>query len=247
MRLGVSCACVGRMMRRHFFTLVLAGATASAAACKPGSMRVVDTVAIVDTVVRVDTVYRVDTVVPEPGLGLSPEPAPPVAPSALTAAIPLPTAPAESDVAYLRSRKLLIPVVGVRPHQLPNTFDEARAGGARRHDAIDILAPRGTPVLSVDAGRVAKIDTSDRGGLSFYATDPSGRFMYYYAHLDRYRQGLREGLSLARGDTVGYVGTTGNASPSTPHLHFAINKLVDPKRWWDGEPINPWPLLANPR
>ena len=229
---GVRCASFAPMINGR--QLSLAMLPVLVAACKPGSMRVVDTVTVTDTVVRVDTVLRVDTVVAEAAGGLPPDaPAPPPSTS-------------DADMAYLRSRNLLIPVVGVRPHQLPNTFDEARSGG-RRHDAIDILAPRGTPVLSVDVGRVAKIDTSDRGGLSFYATDPSGRFMYYYAHLDRYRAGLREGRPLVRGDTVGYVGTTGNAPPNNPHLHFAINKLVDPKRWWDGEPINPWPLLANAR
>ncbi len=149
-----------------------------------------------------------------------------------------------AHLAYLRSRQLLIPVPGVRGADLPNTFDEARSGGARRHDAIDILAPRGTPVLSVDAGRIARIDTSDRGGLSLYATDPSGRFVYYYAHLDAYRRGLRDGQSLERGDTLGFVGTTGNAPPGTPHLHFAISLLGDPRRWWDGTAVNPWLLLA---
>lgn len=150
----------------------------------------------------------------------------------------------EAHLAYLQSRHLLIPVPGVRGSELPNTFDEARADGARRHDAIDILAPRGTPVLSVDAGRIARIDTSDRGGLSLYATDPSGRFVYYYAHLDAYRRGLRDGQPLARGDTIGFVGTTGNAPPGTPHLHFAISLLGDPRRWWDGTAVNPWLLLA---
>lgn len=150
----------------------------------------------------------------------------------------------EAHLAYLRSRNLLIPVPGVSGSELPNTFDEARADGARRHDAIDILAPRGTPVRSVDAGRIARIDTSDRGGLSLYATDPSGKFVYYYAHLDAYRTGLRDGQSLARGDTIGFVGTTGNAPPGTPHLHFAISLLGDPRRWWDGTPVNPWLLLA---
>ena len=88
------------------------------------------------------------------------------------------------------------------------------------------------------------VDTSDRGGLSLYATDPSGRFVYYYAHLDRYRAGMRESVALRRGDTLGYVGTSGNAPINTPHLHFAINKLTTPKRWWDGAAINPWPLLT---
>lgn len=191
-----------------------------------------DTVRITDTVDRVDTivrVVRVDTMVRAEALGLEP---PEVS---------------AADLSYLRSRRLLIPVPGVEASELPNTFDEARAQGARRHDAIDILAPRGTPVRSVDAGRVVKIDTSERGGLSLYASDPSGRFMFYYAHLDRYRADLQEGMPLARGDLVGYVGTSGNAPPNTPHLHFAINALGDSKRWWDGTPINPWPLLTETR
>jgi peptidoglycan LD-endopeptidase LytH len=102
-------------------------------------------------------------------------------------------------------------------------------------------------VLSVDYGHIARIDTSDRGGLSLYATDPSGRFVYYYAHLDRYRAGLHDGMALGRGDTIGFVGTTGNAPPNTPHLHFAINRLDDPRRWWDGTPIDPRPLLLETR
>jgi murein DD-endopeptidase MepM/ murein hydrolase activator NlpD len=193
----------------------------------------VDTVVLVDTVVRVDTVEgrargeRMDTIIAsDPG----------------DAGDALPVN--EADLSYLRGRRLLIPVVGVRASELPNTFDESRAAGARRHDAIDILAPSGTPVLSADHGRVVRIDTSDRGGLSLYATDPGGRYVYYYAHLDRYRAGLRDGQALARGDTIGYVGTTGNAPVNTPHLHFAISRLADPKRWWDGVPINPWPLLT---
>ncbi len=180
----------------------------------------------------------------------APLPAEPVGPES-TAAVAALDAPAmlnpeltEAHLAYLRSRQLLIPVPGVRGSELPNTFDEARADGARRHDAMDILAPRGTPVLSVDAGRIARIDTSDRGGLSLYATDPSGKFVYYYAHLDAYRRGLHDGQPLARGDTLGFVGTTGNAPPGTPHLHFAISLLGDPRRWWDGTPVNPWLLLA---
>jgi murein DD-endopeptidase MepM/ murein hydrolase activator NlpD len=193
----------------------------------------VDTVVLVDTVVRVDTVEgrasgeRMETII---GSG----------PGDAGDTLPV----NEADLSYLRGRRLLIPVVGVRASELPNTFDESRAAGARRHDAIDILAARGTPVLSVDHGRIARIDTSDRGGLSLYATDPSGRYVYYYAHLDRYRAGLRDGQALARGDTIGYVGTTGNAPVNTPHLHFAISRLGDPKRWWDGVPINPWPLLT---
>lgn len=101
-------------------------------------------------------------------------------------------------------------------------------------------------MLSADVGRIAKLFTSDAGGLTIYASDPSGRFVYYYAHLDRYAARVREGMSVGRGDTIAYVGTTGNAPPGTPHLHFAVMKLVDLKRWWDGTPINPYPFLTGP-
>lgn len=200
----------------------------------------VDTIRVVDTVLRVDTVYQDAGMLAasiDPGISL---PDPPVTDSVSPAVTP-------SDLTYLRRRFLLIPVPDVRASQLTNTYDEARASGARRHDAIDIVAPRGTPVLSADAGRIAAIDTSERGGLSLYASDPSGRFMYYYAHLDRYAAGLRVGRPLARGDTLGTVGTTGNAPANTPHLHFAITRLCDPRRWWDGTAINPYPLLAGAR
>ena len=150
----------------------------------------------------------------------------------------------DADLRYLRARRLLIPVPGVPASALTDNFDEVRAGGARRHEAMDILAPRGTPVLSTDDGRIARVDTSAGGGLSVYAADPSGRFVYYYAHLDHYRAGLRDSQPLARGDTIGYVGTTGNAPANTPHLHFAISLLGDPRRWWHGVAINPYPILS---
>lgn len=213
--------------------------------------RKVDTVVILDTVVRADTVLRASdsakaSTTLEPGSAASiPLPAPtPAAPVPLAETSPADSVPAPDDLAYLRGRRLLVPVAGVRAADLPNTFDEARAGGARRHDALDIRAPRGTPVLSVDVGRITKLFTSDAGGLTIYASDPSGRFVYYYAHLDRYDRRVREGMALARGDTIGYVGTTGNAPPVTPHLHFAVMKQIDPKRWWDGAPINPYPFLT---
>jgi murein DD-endopeptidase MepM/ murein hydrolase activator NlpD len=192
--------------------------------------------ATVDSIAQTDTTTAQDTTIaPDTGAGNIVMVAP------LTAGQPV----TELELAYLRGRKLLIPVPGVPAADLPDTFDEARSQG-RRHDAIDIAAPRGTAVLSVDHGRVARIDTSARGGLSLYATDPSGRFVYYYAHLDRYGTGLRNGMTVARGDTIGFVGTTGNAPPDTPHLHFAINRLDDPRRWWDGTPIDPRPLLLTP-
>lgn len=134
-----------------------------------------------------------------------------------------------------------MPVVGARTLDLHDNFQEAR--GSRLHEAIDILAPRGTPVVAVDDGRVAKIFTSKQGGLTVYQFDPDETHAYYYAHLDRYAEGLKEGAHLRRGDSIGSVGTSGNAPPDTPHLHFAIFELGPEKRWWEGKPVNPYPFL----
>lgn len=140
-----------------------------------------------------------------------------------------------------QKRPLVVPVAGIAPKALVDTYDQARGG--RKHEAIDIMAPRGTPVHAVDDGPVAKLFTSKAGGLTVYQFDPQGRVAYYYAHLDRYAAGLKEGMQLRRGDLVGYVGVTGNAAPDAPHLHFAMFKLGPDKRWWQGEPINPYPAL----
>jgi murein DD-endopeptidase MepM/ murein hydrolase activator NlpD len=140
-----------------------------------------------------------------------------------------------------QTRPLVVPVAGIAPQALVDTYDQARGG--RKHEAIDIMAPRGTPVHAVDDGPVAKLFTSKAGGLTVYQFDPQGRVAYYYAHLDRYAAGLKEGAQLRRGDLVGYVGFTGNAAPDAPHLHFAMFKLGPEKQWWKGEPINPYPAL----
>ena len=139
--------------------------------------------------------------------------------------------------------RLLLPVQGARIARLKDNFSEMRGAGTRPHEAIDILAPRGTPVLAAASGRVAKLFTSQQGGLTLYQFDPTGTFAYYYAHLDRYAPGLAEGITLNRGDRVGEVGSSGNASPDAPHLHFAIFRLGPEKQWWKGEPVNPYPLL----
>jgi murein DD-endopeptidase MepM/ murein hydrolase activator NlpD len=144
-------------------------------------------------------------------------------------------------------RPLIMPVVGVDPSSIHDMFDEMRGGSTRRHDALDILAPRGTPVVATDDGSVKKLFTSVPGGLTVYEFDPDQRYSYYYAHLDAYAPGLHEGQLLRRGDIVGYVGTTGNAPKDTPHLHFAVIRLDPDKRWWTGTPINPYPLLYRPR
>jgi murein DD-endopeptidase MepM/ murein hydrolase activator NlpD len=129
----------------------------------------------------------------------------------------------------------------VRVEDLLDTFNEMR--GNRRHEALDIPAPRGTPVLSATDGRVQRLFTSERGGLMIYASDASERFILMYAHLDRYADHLADGDTLRRGQVIGYVGTTGNAPPNLPHLHFAIARSTDVSRWWEGTPVDPLPLL----
>ena len=139
---------------------------------------------------------------------------------------------------------LLLPVQGVAASDLRDTFDDGRDGDKRGHEAIDIIAPRGTPVLAADDGRIAKLFLSEPGGITVYQFDPSGQFAYYYAHLDRYADGLAEGQTVRRGAVLGYVGTSGNASPDAPHLHFALFRLGPEKQWWKGEPINPFEYLG---
>lgn len=137
---------------------------------------------------------------------------------------------------------LVIPVQGVGASQLGDTFSDARAQG-RVHEAIDIMAPRGTPVLAVADGTVEKLFNSVPGGLTIYQFEPSGRYAYYYAHLDRYADGLAEKQPIRQGQVIGYVGSTGNANPAAPHLHFAVFVLGPEKQWWKGTAINPYPLL----
>jgi peptidoglycan LD-endopeptidase LytH len=159
---------------------------------------------------------------------------------ATTTTFPAPAMPPPRPAA---ASPLLIPVAGVTAGQLTDTFNQTR-DGARRHEALDIMAARGTPVLAASDGKVAKLFTSVPGGLTIYEFDPGATYAYYYAHLDRYAPGLVEGRTLKRGDVIGYVGSTGNASEDAPHLHFAIFALGPDKHWWQGTPINPYPLLA---
>ena len=148
----------------------------------------------------------------------------------------------DADVAELRRRKLPIPVEGVAAAMLVPTFHQAR--GEREHEALDILAPRGTAVIAVEDGRIAKLFTSVPGGLTDLPVRSVGRYCYYYAHLDQYADRLHDGQDVVRGEVIGYVGTTGNAPPNTPHLHFAVFKLGPEKRWWQGTPIDPYLDLA---
>ena len=122
------------------------------------------------------------------------------------------------------------------------TFTDAR-GSSRKHEAIDILAPIGTPVVAIESGKIARLFNSKAGGITVYQFDPTERFCYYYAHLDRYADGLRENDTVKRGQVIGYVGVSGNAPKDTPHLHFAVFRLTEAKRWWEGTPIDPYDIL----
>jgi murein DD-endopeptidase MepM/ murein hydrolase activator NlpD len=143
--------------------------------------------------------------------------------------------------ADLRQRQLTLPVEGIKKEDLRDNFNEPR--GTRRHEAIDVLAPRNTPVLAVEDGKIAKLFYSEGGGITIYQFDPTETYVYYYAHLERYADDVREGRDVKRGDVIGYVGTTGNAPRNTPHLHFAIFKMGEDKKWWQGTPIDPYSVL----
>jgi murein DD-endopeptidase MepM/ murein hydrolase activator NlpD len=141
---------------------------------------------------------------------------------------------------------LAIPVPGIKPGQLVDTFDQARSAG-RRHDAIDIMAAEGTPVIAAADGTIEKLFNSALGGTTIYERSADQHWIYYYAHLSAYAPGLAEGQQVRRGQVIGRVGHTGDASAAGPHLHFAINQMAPGERWWNGTPINPYPLLAGKR
>jgi peptidoglycan LD-endopeptidase LytH len=142
------------------------------------------------------------------------------------------------------AKPLIIPVAGVRPDQLIDTYTESRSEG-RTHDAIDIMAPADTPVLAAADGQIQKLFQSERGGTTIYQLSADQKLIFYYAHLARYADGLTEGKQVRQGDVIAYVGDTGNASAGNYHLHFSIATVTDPKRYWDGTNINPYPLLRN--
>lgn len=207
----------------------------------------------VDTVVRVDTLLVRDTLTAlGDTIAATHAVSSPAAPAAVPSGTSVPTPPAVGAVnpppitpaamAALAARHLVVPIAGIAAEKLPDTFNETR-GGTRKHEALDIMAPRDTPVRSADDGSIIKLFTSVAGGLTIYASDPTGHFIYYYAHLDHYAPGIHEGQPLHRGDVIGYVGSTGDASADAPHLHFAIALSNDVKEWWKGTPIDPTPVL----
>lgn len=184
----------------------------------------------------------------------APTPSPAVVATAtagMSALLPGPGEPTVSPLTplagFVLGRDVIaMPVEGARTTDLHDDFEELR-GRRRRHEAIDIMAPRGTPVLAAVDGSIEKLFTSKAGGLTIYEFDRNREYCYYYAHLDRYAEGLKEGQLVHRGDSMGYVGSTGDAVPQAPHLHFAIFRLGPEKQWWVGTPINPYPYLLATR
>lgn len=147
-----------------------------------------------------------------------------------------------TDAEYLRSRELMVPVHGVKRGQLRDTYSAPRSGG-RAHLALDIMAKKGTRVVAADDGFILRIVRNELGGKTLYLTDPSRRFVYYYAHLDEWKYGLEEGQKVRKGQLIGSVGTTGNAPKDAPHLHFQLMRMSPGKQYWNGEPMNPIPYL----
>jgi murein DD-endopeptidase MepM/ murein hydrolase activator NlpD len=153
--------------------------------------------------------------------------------------------PKLSDPDYLRALRLMVPVAGTKPERLSNTFYAPRGtAGARDHLAIDIMAPKGTPVLAAVDGEILRVTTNALGGKTIYATDPGRRFVYYYAHLDRYEGRTKPGARVKQGMVLGYVGTTGNAPKNAPHLHFQVMRMIGGRQWWEGPPVNPFGMFA---
>lgn len=193
--------------------------------------------------------YRnVLTVTPSPGSEPSPfitSPPPLTSTSPSSEVSPGPTSTADNTNAQSSATPtagLIIPVAGVSRDQLLDTFSAARGDG-RVHDAIDIAAPKGTPVLAVAPGKILRLFQSKAGGTTIYQLSGDEKFIYYYAHLERYADGLYEGGPVIQGQTIAYVGDTGNAGAGNYHLHFSVAMTSDPKRWWEGVNINPYPLL----
>ena len=185
---------------------------------------------------------------PAPSLEVIPSPSPlpstspefPQVEPGLLSSSPAPVEqPRESFVGQVN---LVIPVLGVKPEQLLDTFADARSEG-RSHDAIDIAAAVGTPVVAASEGEIVKLFQSEKGGITIYQLSPDRKLVFYYAHLQRYADGIYEGKYVRQGEVIGYVGDTGNAGTGNYHLHFSIASITDPKRHWEGTNINPYPLL----
>ncbi|MBA2707538.1 MAG: peptidoglycan DD-metalloendopeptidase family protein [Gemmatimonadaceae bacterium] len=162
------------------------------------------------------------------------DPAPSIAPRPIS----------DEDIMYFTEHALMVPVDGLSPSDLRDSFDQSRSGG-RTHRAIDILAPRGTPIVAAISGHVLRLRQNAAGGITVYLIDDSRRYVYYYAHLDHYADAITEGLAVRQGFVIGYVGTSGNAPPDTPHLHFQAMRIANGQRdWWNGTPVDVRPFMT---
>jgi len=170
----------------------------------------------------------------------------PTAPQDPPGAAPAPSSSSSPSSGAAYSINLIIPVEGVRPNNLRDTFDAIRSGG-RLHRAIDIIAPRGTPVLAAADGKIIRLSLNKAGGNTIHQLSDDERLVFYYAHLDRYADDLAPGDYARQGDVIGYVGDTGNAGAGNCHLHFSIWAITDPKKYWTGDNINPYPILRAAR
>ena len=179
--------------------------------------------------------------VSDPVMAAAPRSSKPAAKTAPASAPPSPAGAAATvgTTGDVSNGHLRLPIDGIDIESFKGGFDERR-GGDRPHEAVDMLSPRNTPVHAVENGTIAKLFYSKAGGLTIYQFDPSGRYCYYYAHLERYADGLRDGQTIAKGDVIGYVGTSGNAPPDTPHLHFAVFELKGDRKWWQGTAVDPY-------
>jgi len=172
-----------------------------------------------------------------------PVPLPESVPAGTATSSDAPAGVASASDEYLRTRHIVLPVAGADMSRVEDSYSEPRDGG-RMHRAIDILAPRGTPILSADDGKILRMSTNALGGISMYTVDSENRLVYYYAHMDHYNDAMSPGRSIVKGDTLGYVGTTGNAPKDTPHLHFQVMRWPADGKYWNGDPIDPYDALG---
>lgn len=214
----------------------------SVARARAEMQRVVDSVAMQHMSDSVRAALALDSIRP-----ITTEEVPGYVPPVASRSGPHDTTPVDASPAELAAlaSQLIIPVQGIAVRDLRDSYTEPRGGGSRSHQALDIPAPRNTPVFAATNGRILRKFSSTDGGNMIYSTDASEKFILMYAHLDHYADNLVDGMPVKQGDIIGYVGTTGNAPPDLPHLHFAIARASDVRDWWKGTPVNPFPLLAS--
>ena len=219
-------------MRAYAVTFAGAFFTALLYSTKPDSSTTVTLARSGDTAIVVDTATAGDS-----PSGVHVEAVPDAAGATQEESSPVPVT--ASDLDALRAQSMVVPVAGLTPKDLVNSFDDKR-GQSRQHNAIDIMAPRNTPAIAATSGTIARLHNSAAGGLSVYLRDRTSRFVLMYGHLDSFRPGLKEGDTVRRGEIIGFVGSTGNANALAPHLHFQIMRTENARDWWRGTPINPF-------